>query len=115
MAGSPAQQATGKTGSHRLDWALGMLLLCRVSDAACETSELQPCPSVQANQCRPPSAAGRLIDEMRSGADPDMYPSALTNKQTVRLHQLLHEAKFRDPDGSHLRPAGEPPTSLIWQ
>lgn len=88
--------------------------MCRMSHAGCETSQVQPCLSVQANECKPPSAAGRLIDEMRSGADPDMYPSELTNKQVVRLHQLLHEAKFRDPDGSHLRPAGERPASLCW-
>ena len=51
---------------------------------------------------------------MRSGADPDMHPSELINKQVVRLHQLLHEAKFKDPDGSHLRPAGEGLASLRW-
>lgn len=51
--------------------------------------------------------AGRLIDEMRSGADVDTHPGELDIKQITRLHQLLHEAKFRDPDGSHLSPAGE--------
>jgi DNA topoisomerase-6 subunit B len=44
--------------------------------------------------------------EMRSGADPDMDPKELEEKQIVRLHQLLHEAKFKDPDGAHLSPAG---------
>lgn len=52
------------------------------------------------------STAGRLIDEMRSGVDIDTHPSELDNKQITRLHQLLHEAKFKDPDGSHLSPAG---------
>lgn len=50
--------------------------------------------------------AGRLIDEMRSGADPDMAPSELSTQQVVRLHQLFHEAKFPDPVGGHLSPAG---------
>lgn len=51
--------------------------------------------------------AGRLIDEMRSGADVETRPGELDNKQITRLHQLLHEAKFKEPDGSHLSPAGE--------
>lgn len=44
---------------------------------------------------------------MRSGADVEMHPRELDNKQITRLHQLLHEAKFKDPDGSHLSPAGQ--------
>jgi len=43
---------------------------------------------------------------MRSGADPDMAPTDLLPKQVVRLHQLFHEAKFPDPGGGHLSPAG---------
>ena len=46
--------------------------------------------------------------ESRSGAVPGMKPSELSNKQVTRLHQLFHEAKFRDPDGEHLSPAGRP-------
>ena len=53
--------------------------------------------------------SGRLIDEMRSGADVETRPGELDNKQITRLHQLLHEAKFKEPDGSHLSPAGCPP------
>ena len=49
---------------------------------------------------------------MRSGADVEMHPRELDNKQITRLHQLLHEAKFKDPDGSHLSPAGHLPTRL---
>ena len=52
------------------------------------------------------ASAGRLIDEMRSGATPDMAPGKLGQPQVVRLHQLLHEARFADPDGGHLSPAG---------
>ena len=36
-----------------------------------------------------------------------MAPSELSNKQVTRLHQLFHEAKFKDPSGDHLSPAGE--------
>ncbi len=43
---------------------------------------------------------------MRSGATPDMAPKELAQHQVVRLHQLLHEARFADPDGAHLSPAG---------
>ena len=52
--------------------------------------------------------AGRLIAEMRGGVDEDTAPQDLTNKQVVGLHQLLHEAKFKDPDKDHLSPAGNP-------
>ncbi|KAK9811024.1 hypothetical protein WJX73_007287 [Symbiochloris irregularis] len=55
----------------------------------------------------PKDLAGRLIDEMRAGVEADMAPQELDGKQIMRLHQLLHEAKFKDPDGAHLSPAGE--------
>ena len=45
---------------------------------------------------------------MRGGVDGDAAPKDLTNKQMVALHQLLHEAKFKDPDKDHLSPAGGP-------
>lgn len=38
-----------------------------------------------------------------------MAPSQLSDKQVTRLHQLFHEAKFRDPGGDHLSPAGRLP------
>ena len=50
--------------------------------------------------------AGRLIAEMRGGVDEDTEPQELSNKQVVALHQLLHEAKFKDPAKDHLSPAG---------
>ena len=31
----------------------------------------------------------------------------LSDHQVVRLHQLLHEARFEEPKGDHLSPAGE--------
>jgi DNA topoisomerase-6 subunit B len=51
--------------------------------------------------------AGRIIEEMRSGAEPHMAPDELTERHILRLHQLLHEVRFPDPDGGHLSPAGE--------
>ena len=64
--------------------------------------------------------AGRLIAEMRGGVDEDTEPQELSNKQVVALHQLLHEAKFKDPDKDHLSPAGaahpvRPCLSLAFQ
>lgn len=53
--------------------------------------------------------AGRLIAEMRGGVDGDTAPRDLDGKQAVALHQLLHEAKFKDPCGDHLSPAGAGP------
>ena len=52
---------------------------------------------------------------MRSGADVETRPGELDNKQITRLHQLLHEAKFKEPDGSHLSPAGCPPVCQCLQ
>ncbi len=43
---------------------------------------------------------------MRCGVDEDTFPGELDDKQIVSLHQLLHEAKFKDPDKDHLSPAG---------
>ena len=58
--------------------------------------------------------AGRLIAEMRGGVDGDSAPRDLDGKQAVALHQLLHEAKFKDPCGDHLSPAGGPlPAALL--
>ncbi|GBF92117.1 DNA topoisomerase [Raphidocelis subcapitata] len=51
--------------------------------------------------------AGRLVEEMRSGVQADTPPCKMTTQQVVRLHQLLHEARFSDPSGNHLSPAGE--------
>ena len=57
--------------------------------------------------CVSKDLAGRIIDEMRAGADPFMAPHELEQRQLLRLHQLLHEVRFPDPDGGHLSPAGE--------
>lgn len=51
--------------------------------------------------------AARLASEIRAGVTPDTAPATLDAKQAVRLHQLLHEARFPDPAGDHLAPAGE--------
>jgi hypothetical protein len=50
--------------------------------------------------------AERLINEMQHGADVDLDPADVDGKQVLRLHQLMHEVKFKDPDGAHLSPAG---------
>jgi hypothetical protein len=34
---------------------------------------------------------------MRSGVAADMPPRSLSAQQVVRLHQLLHDARFNDP------------------
>jgi len=57
--------------------------------------------------CISKAHAARLASEIRAGVAPDTAPSSLDNKQAVRLHQLLHEARFPDPPGDHLSPAGE--------
>mmetsp|Transcript_25575 Transcript_25575/g.65865 ORF Transcript_25575/g.65865 Transcript_25575/m.65865 type:complete len:665 (+) Transcript_25575:305-2299(+) len=53
------------------------------------------------------SHAARLIEEMRSGVSIKTAPRELDERQIVRMHQLLHEARFSDPDSKHLSPAGE--------
>ena len=57
--------------------------------------------------CISKDLAGRIVWEMRAGVDPSMSPEELAEGQLLRLHQLLHEVRFPDPDGSHLSPAGE--------
>ncbi|GLC57111.1 DNA topoisomerase 6 subunit B [Pleodorina starrii] len=57
--------------------------------------------------CVSPALAERLVEEMQAGVEGDMSPKKLTDKQIVRLHQLLHEVRFDDPKGDHLSPAGE--------
>lgn len=55
----------------------------------------------------PKDLASRLIEEMQAEIEADSPPSDLESAQIMRLHQLLHEARFKDPDGAHLSPAGE--------
>jgi DNA topoisomerase VI subunit B len=57
--------------------------------------------------CVSKAHADRLAAEARAGMAPDTDPRTLDAKQAARLHQLLHEAKFDDPSGDHLSPAGE--------
>lgn len=49
--------------------------------------------------------AERIADELGSGALSN--PGDLQEQDILRLHQLLHEVRFPDPDGKHLSPAGE--------
>ncbi|KAG0600568.1 hypothetical protein M758_11G044100 [Ceratodon purpureus] len=51
--------------------------------------------------------AERLIGEMGPEFQPKMLVKDLTGEQIVRLHQLFRQAKFDDPSGQCLSPAGE--------
>ncbi|GFP94420.1 DNA topoisomerase 6 subunit b [Phtheirospermum japonicum] len=51
--------------------------------------------------------AERLIGEMGSDFSPKMSVKSLTSQQIVRIHQLFRQAKFDDPSGDCLSPAGE--------
>ena len=55
----------------------------------------------------PPAYAQRLVKEIGAGVTSDTSPKALSENQTLRLHQMLHQVRFADPDGSVLSPAGE--------
>ncbi|GLU24169.1 hypothetical protein SLE2022_401250 [Rubroshorea leprosula] len=53
------------------------------------------------------SLAERLIGEMGPEFSPKMAVKSLTDQQIVRIHQLFRQAKFDDPSGDCLSPAGE--------
>ncbi|KAG2642511.1 hypothetical protein PVAP13_2KG093100 [Panicum virgatum] len=53
------------------------------------------------------SHAERLIGEMGPDFSPKMTVKSLTSQQLVRIHQLFRQAKFDDPSGNCLSPAGE--------
>ncbi|XP_011080248.1 DNA topoisomerase 6 subunit B isoform X2 [Sesamum indicum] len=53
------------------------------------------------------SYAERLIGEMGPDFGPKMPVKSLTSQQIVRIHQLFRQAKFDDPSGDCLSPAGE--------
>ncbi|OVA06658.1 Histidine kinase-like ATPase [Macleaya cordata] len=53
------------------------------------------------------SFAERLIGEMGPDFSPKMAVKSLTSQQIVRIHQLFRQAKFDDPSGDCLSPAGE--------
>lgn len=57
--------------------------------------------------------ADKIALEMR--CDPATSPAELTSKQIVAMHDLLHQVRFSNPDGSHLSPAGaaRPAGSLL--
>lgn len=55
----------------------------------------------------PKSYAERLIGEMGPEFSPKMAAKSLTSQQLVRIHQLFRQAKFDDPSGDCLSPAGE--------
>uniref|UniRef100_A0A0D3CHX2 DNA topoisomerase 6 subunit B n=1 Tax=Brassica oleracea var. oleracea TaxID=109376 RepID=A0A0D3CHX2_BRAOL len=51
--------------------------------------------------------AARLIGEMGPDFSPGMAVKSVTSQQMVRIHQLFRQAKFDDPSGDCLSPAGE--------
>ncbi|MCO5583878.1 hypothetical protein L7F22_037793 [Adiantum nelumboides] len=51
--------------------------------------------------------AERLIGEMGSEFSPKTLVKSLTDQQIVRIHQLFRQAKFDEPSGECLSPAGE--------
>lgn len=53
------------------------------------------------------SYAERLIGEMGPEFNSKMSVKSLTSQQIVRIHQLFRQAKFDDPSGDCLSPAGE--------
>jgi len=53
------------------------------------------------------SHADRLIGEMGPDFTPKMAVKSLSSQQIVRIHQLFRQAKFDDPSGDCLSPAGE--------
>ncbi|XP_021307975.1 DNA topoisomerase 6 subunit B isoform X2 [Sorghum bicolor] len=56
-----------------------------------------------------PSAVDLLLIKGEMGPDfsPKMTVKSLTSQQLVRIHQLFRQAKFDDPSGNCLSPAGE--------
>ena len=53
------------------------------------------------------SHAERLIGEMGPDFSAKTTVKSLTSQQLVRIHQLFRQAKFDDPSGNCLSPAGE--------
>ena len=51
--------------------------------------------------------AGRLVNELGKGFDAQMSPKEVTETQATRIQQLLSYARFTDPFGDCLSPAGE--------
>ena len=51
--------------------------------------------------------AGRIVAELGKGFEPGMAPKEVTDTQGTRIQQLLCDARFADPDGACLSPAGE--------
>jgi DNA topoisomerase-6 subunit B len=51
--------------------------------------------------------ASRLVKELGKGFDPTMSPKDVSETQATRIQQLLSYARFTDPSGDCLSPAGE--------
>lgn len=85
--------------------AVDLLLIKRL---IAETSKKNLLPFLQHEFVNVGKAyAERLIGEMGPDFSPEMAVKSLTSQQIVRMHQLFRQAKFDDPSGDCLSPAGE--------
>ncbi|XP_020574924.1 DNA topoisomerase 6 subunit B [Phalaenopsis equestris] len=85
--------------------AVDLLLIKRLISETSKTNLLQFLQHEFVNINK--SYAERLIGEMGPDFSPKMSVKSLTSQQIVRIHQLFRQAKFDDPSGDCLSPAGE--------
>jgi len=71
------------------------------------TSPVGPGLSLQEFTCIGKEYANRLVGEMAQGLGYDTLIKEVSDKQVVRIHQLLREVHFDAADGDCLSPAGE--------
>lgn len=85
--------------------AVDLLLIKRLISETSKTNLLQFLQHEFVNINK--SYAERLIGEMGPDFSAKMSVKSLTSQQIVRIHQLFRQAKFDDPSGDCLSPAGE--------
>ncbi|TVU11126.1 hypothetical protein EJB05_44692 [Eragrostis curvula] len=85
--------------------AVDLLLIKRLISETTKQNLLQFLQHEFVNISKP--HAERLIGEMGPDFSPKMAVKSLTSQQLVRIHQLFRQAKFDDPSGNCLSPAGE--------
>ncbi|KAI3992208.1 hypothetical protein MKX01_021616 [Papaver californicum] len=85
--------------------AVGLPLIKRLITETSKLNLLQFLQNEFVNIGKP--FAERLIGEMGPDFSPKTAVKSLTSQQIVRIHQLFRQAKFDDPSGNCLSPAGE--------
>ncbi|KAI3984321.1 hypothetical protein MKX01_011275 [Papaver californicum] len=85
--------------------AVDLLLIKRLITETSKPNLLQFLQNEFVNIGKP--FAERLIGEMGPDFSPKTAVKSLTSQQIVRIHQLFRQAKFDDPSGNCLSPAGE--------